>query len=88
VVAASSRVGPPREELGQVGFYCKAGQDRVQGRIGFDLGRVHIQFLAPDQASLLALLDNGVEEAAEDGDTVAVTNTARLEWSGSGSCRS
>jgi hypothetical protein len=45
---------------------------RIEGGVGVDLGGVEVQLLAPDQPGLAALLDNRLEEAAEDGQAVAL----------------
>ena len=44
----------------------KASRERIQGCIGVHAGCVNIEFFAPDQSCLLALLDHHVKEAAED----------------------
>jgi len=55
----------------------EARQHLVTVGIRLDLGRFKVEFLAPDEASLLALLHDAVEEAAKDGDAIAVTILAQ-----------
>lgn len=50
----------------------EARRDRVEGGVGLDLGGVEVQLLAPDQPGLAALLDDRLEEAAEDRQAVAL----------------
>src|SRR5258708_2107050 len=62
----------------------KARRERVQVGIGVDLGAINVEFFAPDQLLLLALLYNGVEEAAKDVDPIAFTNTCEAGMIGQG----
>jgi hypothetical protein len=48
--------------VGLYGFDVEAGLHRVGVGIGLDLGAIEIEFFAPDQARLLALLHNVLEE--------------------------
>jgi hypothetical protein len=64
-----------REQFSQVRIYGKTRLDRIQGGIGMHLGGIHKQFLAPDQSCLLTLVDNGLKEALEHLDAIALTNT-------------
>src|SRR5262245_52747041 len=50
--------------------------ERVQGRGGGDLGGIDVEFLAPDEAGLLTLLDDALEKAAHDVESVAIPDTA------------
>ena len=51
--------------------YRKACGQGIQGCIGQDMGRVKVEFVAPDESCLLTLLDNGLEKASEDGQPIA-----------------
>jgi hypothetical protein len=62
------------EQLAEVRLDCEAWGDRVERSIGLDLGGVEVQFLTPDQPGLAALLDDRLEEAAEDGQAVALAD--------------
>jgi hypothetical protein len=44
-------------------FYRKARLDRLDRGIRQDFGRIYVQFFAPDQPGLLALLDNDLERS-------------------------
>ena len=63
------------KQVGQMGLDGKTRLDGVAGSVGLDFGRVNVEFFSPDQASLLALLDNCLKEAAEDIDAIALTDT-------------
>jgi hypothetical protein len=65
------------KERRQMGFHRKAGLDRLDGGVRQDFGRIYVQFLAPDQAGLLALLNDGLKEAAEDLQPIARANAAQ-----------
>ena len=56
------------EEVGDVGLglVVEARDERVEGGVGLDLGGVEEQLPAPDQAGLLAQVDDLLEEALED----------------------
>ena len=58
------------EELGDVGLglVVEARDQRVEVGVGLDLGRVDVELPAPDQARLLAQIDDLLEEALEDVD--------------------
>ena len=62
----------------------KARLDRIQGGIDVHFRSIHIELLAPDQTRLLALIDNGLEEATKQLHTIAAANAreARMigEW--------
>ena len=60
------------EQLAEVRLHREARGDRVQRSIGLDLGRVEVQLLPPDETRLAALLDDRLEEAAEDRQAVAL----------------
>jgi hypothetical protein len=59
------------EQLAEVRLDREARGDRIERRVRLDLGGVEVQLLAPDQPGLAALLDDRLEEAAEDGQAVA-----------------
>jgi hypothetical protein len=67
------------EQLAELRLDREAGRDRVEGGVGLHLGGVEVQFLAPDQAGLAALLDDRLEEAPEDGQAVPLRIRVRLE---------
>src|SRR5262249_34915393 len=69
-------VGITKEPL-EMRFYRKPRQHLVPIGIRLDQGGIGIQLLAPDQAIMLTAVDNCLEEAAEDGDEVAVTNAGQ-----------
>ncbi len=50
---------------------------RIEGGVSIDLGGVEVQLLAPDEACRLALLDDRLEEAAEDGQAVALADSGQ-----------
>src|SRR5687768_10382856 len=50
----------------------EARRDRLEGGVGIDLGGVEVQLLPPDETRLAALLDDRLEEAAEDRQAVAL----------------
>src|SRR6266700_5711646 len=52
-------------------LYSKPRRERISGSIGPHLGGIDVDFFAPDQARLLALLDNGFKEATEDLNHIA-----------------
>ena len=58
----------------QVRFDKEAGTIRGIGGIGLDFGRVGVQLRAPDQAGLLALCEDGIEEPAKGLDAVALAD--------------
>jgi hypothetical protein len=60
------------EQLTEVRLDREAWCDRLERGVGFDLGGVEVQLLAPDQAGLVALLDGRLDEAAKDGQAVAL----------------
>ncbi len=57
---------------------------RGVGSIGLDLGRVGVQFRAPDKAGRLALRENGVKETAKDVDAIALTDFGERGMIGQG----
>ena len=65
------------EEVGEVRLDGEAGAERIQGGVGLDLGRVKVQLLAPDQPGRDALLDDRLEEAAEDVQPIALPDAAQ-----------
>ena len=54
------------EEAGQVRLDGEPRVERAQRRIGRDLRGVDVQFLAPHEPGVNALLDDRLEEAAKD----------------------
>ena len=52
------------------GINIEAGQHLVAISVGLHLGRIEGELFAPDQVSLLKLLYDVVEAAAEDGDVI------------------
>ncbi len=58
-------------------FDIKAWFEGIQGGIGFHFGAIDVEFLAPDQTSLLALLHNRLKEAAKDLHSVALTDAGQ-----------
>jgi hypothetical protein len=65
------------EELGEVGFDGKAGSERVGGGVCLDFRGVNVEFLAPDQAGLEALLHDALKERPEDLKPVALPNACQ-----------
>ena len=55
-------------------LHRKARRQRIQVGIGVDLRTINVEFFAPDELLLLALLHNGLEEAAKDLNPIAVAN--------------
>src|SRR5260221_7492800 len=64
------------------GFHGKACREGVERGIGLDLGRIEVEFFAPDEPSLLALLDNRLEEAPKHLQAVAGTDTRQTRMVG------
>ncbi len=64
------------------GFHGKACREGVERGIGLDLGRIEVEFLAPDEPSLLALLDHRLEEAPQHLQAVAGTDTRQTRMVG------
>ncbi len=52
----------------------EAREQRIFIGVCVDLSGIHIDLCAPDEARLAALVNNGIEEATETGDTVAVAD--------------
>src|SRR6266446_1178148 len=65
------------EESSQMFLDRKARLDRLHRGIGIHFGSVNIELFSPDQLLLLALLHNGLKEATEDIDSIALTNTGQ-----------
>jgi len=59
------------------GIEGKAWDQRVHVDVGLDLSCIDIQFLAPHQFRLLALFDNGIEEATEDLQAIALADAGQ-----------
>jgi hypothetical protein len=64
------------------GFHGKTCREGVERGIGLDLGRIEGEFLAPDEPSLLALLDHRLEEAPQHLQAVAGTDTRQTRMVG------
>ena len=58
------------EEVGQMRLDGEPRLERGKGRIGGDLGRVEIQFLAPAQPGRQALLHDLLKEAPENVESI------------------
>ena len=69
--------GNERRQVGLHGLDVEARQHRIVVGIGFHLGAIEIQFLTPDQASLLALLDDVLEETPEGVHAIAVADAGQ-----------
>ena len=54
--------------------FPQPGHERIQGSVARDAGRVGQDLLAPDEARLLAKVDDVLEEAAEDVETEALAD--------------
>ncbi len=70
-------VGEERVQVGADGgtrLYGKAEDERVERRIGQHVRRIEIEFAAPHQSRLLALLHNQLKEPAKDLQAVADTD--------------
>ena len=65
------------EERTQVRLDSEARGHRIERGIGLDLGRVEVEFLAPDQTGGEALLDDRLEEAVEDLQAVALPDAGQ-----------
>jgi hypothetical protein len=68
------------KERGKVvgdGINIEAREHLVAIGVGFDLGRIEVEFFPPDEAGLLTLLDDAVEAAAKDDNAVAITDLAQ-----------
>ena len=65
-------------------FDSKAGRQRIHRGIGQHVGRIEVELAAPDQPGLLALLDNGLEEAAKDLQAVAGADAGETRMVGKG----
>ena len=89
-VAPASRSGSPpsaghrrhpspsaAKSRGEVGLDGEARLERVERGVGRDLGRVDVELLAPDQPRRDALLDDRLEEAAEDVQPVALADAGQ-----------
>lgn len=62
------------EDVPQVRLDGEVEGDGVEGSVGIELGSSKGQLLAPDRASLEALLDNTFREAAENLERVAAAD--------------
>ena len=65
-------------------LHRKARGERIQVGVGVDLRAINVQLSTPDQLLLLALLNDGVEEAAKDVDPIAFTDTGETRMIGQG----
>ena len=70
------------EQVSQMRFDHNALLEGVQRSIGLVLGRINIEFLAPDQSRRLALLYNGLEEAAKYSNPLALTDAREAQMVG------
>jgi hypothetical protein len=61
------RVCPKELDQMLVDDLPEAGDNRVERRVGFDLGGIEEDFLAPDEASLVAQFHDALEEPAKEG---------------------
>src|SRR5207248_547715 len=61
---------------------AKRGESRIQVGIGVDLRTINVEFFAPDQFLLLALLHNGVKETAKDLHAVAIADLGQTRMIG------
>ena len=72
------------EELAEVRVDGEARHERIEGGVRLDLCGVDIELTSPDKASLLILLDDSVEEAAEHVDPKAISYACQAgmvgEW--------
>jgi len=66
------------------GFHGKARREGNERGIGLDLGRIEVEFFAPDEPSLLALRDNRLEELTEDLHPVAHADAGQTGMVGQG----
>ncbi len=64
------------------GVEVEAREQRVFGSIGLDLRGIQVELFTPDKRCLLALLHDGIEEAAEDRHAIAVTNARQARMVG------
>ena len=64
------------------GVVVEARDEGGNARIGLDFRRVKVEFLAPDQLSFLAEVDDFLEEALEDPDPEPLPDAgqARVIW--------
>ena len=65
-------------------IYGEACGQGIESRIREDMGRVKVEFLAPDKSCLLALLDDSLEKAAENGQTIAGADARQAGMVGQG----
>src|SRR5919202_6145407 len=73
-----------REELAEVRVDGEARHERIEVGVRLDLCGVDTELTSPDEASLLTLLDDSVEEAAEHVDPKAISYACQAgmvgEW--------
>jgi hypothetical protein len=63
------KIPMPRQQARR--FHGKARRQRIDRRVGEHMGGIEVEFAPPDQAGLLTLLDNSIEEAAKHFHPVA-----------------
>ena len=77
-----------REQRGEMclhrlaGLHRKARRQRIQVGIGVDLRTINVEFFAPDQLLLLALLNDRLKAAAKDLHSIALPNTGQARMVG------
>ena len=72
-------VGLVREQVGHVGrgFVVEAGDEGRDAGVGLDLRGIEVELPAPDQACLLAQVDDLLEEALKDVDAEALPDAGQ-----------
>ena len=56
---------------------CKARGERIQVGVRIDLGPIKVEFFAPDELLLLALLHNRLKEAAKNFEPIAAADATQ-----------
>ena len=67
-----------------LGFGIEAGDQGIDGGVGLDLGGVEEELLAPDEAGLLAQVDDLSEEAREELDAEPLADAGEAGVVGQG----
>src|SRR6266852_2805061 len=58
-------------------FNSKASHERIHSGIRIHLGRIDVEFLAPHELGLLALVHDGIKETAKDREPIPGPNAAQ-----------
>jgi len=79
-----TRITCSLKEIPKVLIDSEARLHGVEGGVGLDLGGVDVQLLAPHEARVDALLNDGIEEPAKDLEPVALPDACERRMVGQG----